>query len=118
MALLTVQVPPSTAAAFTPTYSAVSASDTFAMASGHSYLLIVRNAGGSPDTVTIDDPNSADPGAATAFNPDATGSVPATTGERWFKLNPARFKNVSTGLCTITHSFQTSVTCAVVLVEN
>ena len=118
MALLTVQVPLSTAAAFTPTYSSVAASDTFAMTSGHSYLLIVRNAGGSPDTVTIDDPNSANPGAAVAFDADATGSVPATTGERWFKLNPARFKNAATGLCTITHSFQTSVTCAVVLVEN
>ena len=118
MALLTVQQPLNTGAAFTPTYSAASASDTFAMTSGHSYLLIVRNAGGSSDTVTVDDPNSANPGGAVAFDPDLTGSVPATTGERWFKLNPARFKNSATGLCTITHSFTTSVTVAVVLVEN
>jgi hypothetical protein len=114
MALLTVQVP--TVAGITPTYAAVSASDTFAMASGHSYLLFVKNAGGSPDSVAVDDPISQDPGAAAAFNPDATISV--TNGqERMIKLSPARFKNASTGLCTITHSFTTSVTCAVLLVE-
>jgi len=115
MALLTVQVP--TVAGITPTYAAVSASDTFAMASGHSYLLFVKNAGGSPDTCVVDDPNSVDPGAAAAWNPDASISV--TNGqERMIKLNPARFKNAATGLCTVTHSFTTSVTCAVLLVEN
>jgi hypothetical protein len=114
MALLTVQVP--TVAGINPTYSAVSASDTFAMASGHSYLLHVKNAGGSPDVVVIDDPISQDPGAAVAFNPDASISV-TNAQERFIKISPARFKNAATGLCTITNSFTTSVTCAVFLVE-
>lgn len=114
MALLTVQTP--TVAGITPTYAAVSASDTFAMTSGHSYLLHVKNGGGSSDTVVVDDPINQDPGAAVAFNPDASISV--TNGqERMIKLSPARFKNAATGLCTITHSFTTSVTCAVFLVE-
>jgi hypothetical protein len=114
MALLTVQVP--TAAGITPSYASVSASDTFAMTSGHSYLLFVKNAGGSPDVVVVDDPNSTNPGAAVAFDPDLTVSV--TNGqERMIKLSPARHKNAATGLCTITNSFTTSVTCAVILVE-
>jgi hypothetical protein len=113
MALLTVQVP--TAAGITPAYNAVSASDTFAATTGHAYLLHVKNAGGSPDTVVIDDPNSADPGAAVAFNPDQSVSV--TNGqERFILIQPARSKNVTTGLVTITHSFTTSVTCNIVLV--
>jgi len=115
MALLTVQ-PITGAAAITPTYVAVSASDTFAMTSGHSYLLHVKNGGGSPDVVVIDDPINTDPGSAAAFNPDMSVSV-TNAQERMFKLSPARFKNASTGLCTITHSFTTSVTCAVFLVE-
>ena len=115
MALLTVQVP--TAAGITPSNSAVSSSDTFAVATGHAYLLHVINGGGSSDTVTIDDPNSTDPGAATAFNPDQAVSV-ADGQQRMIKLAPARIKNATTGLATITHSFTTSVTCAIYLVEN
>ena len=115
MALLTVQTP--TVAGITPTYAAVSASDTFAAASGHCYLIHVKNAGGSTDTVQVDDPNSADPGAAVQFNPDLQVSVTNGT-ERMFKVYPARHKNTSTGLVTITHSFTTSVTIGIFLVEN
>ena len=115
MALLTVQVP--TAAGITPSYTAVSASDTFAATSGHAYLLHVKNAGGSPDTVVVDDPNSQNPGSAVAFDPDLTVSV--TNGqERFIRIAPARHKNAATGLVTITHSFTTSVTCNVVLIEG
>lgn len=115
MATYTVQVP--TAAGITPSNTAVSSSDTFAVASGHAYLLHVINGGGSSCTVTVDDPNSTDPGAATSFNPDQAITVPAGQ-QRMAKLNPARMKNATTGLCTIAYSFTTSVTAAVYLVEN
>lgn len=106
MALLTVQ---QTAKPLTPSYAAVSASDTVAADPVANLILVVKNAGGSPDTVTITDPGLTASGSA-ATNP--TFSVPATTGERWYLLNP-QLQNAS-GIITIAHSFTTSVTCAVV----
>lgn len=113
MALLTVQVP--TQAGITPANNAVSSSDTFAATTGHSYLLQVINAGGSSDTVVIDDPNSTDPGSAVAFNPDQSVVVP-NGQQRMIEVKPGRVKNTTTGLVTITHSFTTSVTCNIYLV--
>jgi SOS-response transcriptional repressor LexA len=112
MALLTVQTV--TDAGIVPTYSAVSASDTFAADSSNDYILYVKNAGGSPDTVVVDDPNSANPGNAVAWDPDKTASVTNGT-EKAIRIRTLRHKNASTGLVTITHSFTTSVTCAVLL---
>lgn len=112
MALLTVQE--ITEAGIVPTFSAVSASDTFAAASGNDYLLYVKNGGGSPDTVVVDDPNSVNPGAAVAWDPDKTMSVTNGT-EKVQRIKTVRHKNQTTGLVTITHSFTTSVTCAVLL---
>lgn len=113
MALLTVQVP--TQAGITPSFTAVSASDTFAATTGHSYLLVVVNGGGSSDTVVIDDPNTTDPGSAVAFNPDQSVAVP-NAQTRYIEIKPGRVKNTTTGLVTITHSFTTSVTCGVFLI--
>lgn len=104
MALLTVQ---QIGAPSTPTYAAVAASDTVA-ADPAGLILVVKNAGGSSDTVTLTDPGLTASGSA-ATNP--TFSVPATTGERWYKL-PVSLQN-SSGIITIAHSFTTSVTCAV-----
>ena len=104
MALLTVQQIGSPS---TPTYAAVAASDTV-QADPSGLILVVKNAGGSIDTVTVTDPGTTPSGSA-ATNP--TFPVPATTGERMYKL-PSSLAN-SSGIITISHSFTTSVTCAV-----
>jgi hypothetical protein len=95
-----------------PSYTAVSASDTFAPVSDEPHILHVKNAGGSPDSVVIDDPTSVDPGSSTSFNPDVTVSV-ANGAEKFIRIDPRRFKNTGTGNVTVTHSFTTSVTAAV-----
>lgn len=108
MALLTTQyIGP---AGLAPTYSAVSASDT--CAPGGTVFLHVKNAGGSPDTVTIAGVGTEGYGVA---RPNLTVSVPATTGDRMIgPLKQEWFAASGTGVVTITHSFTTSVTCAVV----
>src|SRR5215207_7218010 len=102
MAVLTVQTIGSNT---TPAPAAVSASDTFAMDPGSTYIIHIRNAGGSPDTVTITDPGTTLAGSA-AQNP--TLSVPATTGERYHRISPYLVN--SSGVVTVAHSFTTSVT--------
>lgn len=106
-----------TEAGLNPTTTAVSASDTFAPATtdlDKTFILYVNNAGGSPDTVAVDDPNSTTnaPGGTT-YNPDVTVSV--TNGQaRYIRLTPIRrFVNTGTGNVTVTHSFTTTVTAAV-----
>lgn len=96
-----------TKAGVTPSYAAVSASDTIAPDSVGLFLH-VKNAGGSPDTVTLAD-SGATPGGSAATNP--TVSVAATTGDKMIYI-PPQFASASTGLVTVTHSFTTSVTCA------
>lgn len=92
----------------TPSYSAVTASDT--CIPDDSTFLIVKNAGGSPDTCTV-----VTPGTIFGQNiPDVAVSVPATTGERWIGPLVPTLADPTTGLITITHSFTTSVTCALV----
>jgi hypothetical protein len=93
----------------TPSYGAVSASDTVANVDDRTFLH-VKNAGGSPDTVTIVIPGNDQFGSAI---PDPTVSVPATTGDLMIPLNSA-MADPATGLITITHSFTTTVTCALV----
>jgi hypothetical protein len=91
----------------TPTYAAVASSDTVA-ADPAGLILHVKNTGGSSDTVTLTDPGLTPSGSA-ATNP--TFSVPATTGDRMYRLSPSLAN--SSGIITIAHSFTTSVTCAV-----
>lgn len=107
MALLTPQTP--TPQGSTPSYGAVSASDTIAFTQGMHAMLIVKNAGGSSDTVALATPGNVSGFAIT----DASVSVPATTGERWIMLDPV-FVDPATGLITVTHTSTASVTCAVV----
>jgi hypothetical protein len=118
MATYTVQTV--TEAGLAPTYTAVGATDTFAPSAADydkAMILHVKNAGGSADSVSVDDPNSLGPAGATAYNPDVTVSVPATTGDRLIRLAPVRrYVNTGTGNVTVTHSFQTSVTAAVFVV--
>jgi hypothetical protein len=91
-----------------PTFTAVNATDTISPDSG--LFLVVKNAGGSPDTVTIDDAGTT-PGGSNPVDP--TFSCPATTGEVWIPIFPA-FVNPSTGVIQVSHSFTTSVTSALV----
>ena len=115
MAVYTVQL--ITEAGLNPATTAVSATDTFAPAAADydkTFILYVNNAGGSPDSVAVDDPNSITnaPGS-TAYNPDVTVSV-TNAQVRYIRLTPVRrYVNTSTGNVTVTHSFTTSVTAAV-----
>jgi hypothetical protein len=113
MALLTVQQ--ITKAGLAPTYAAAAGGgDTFAVGQGQAVFLHVKNASGSPITVTVDDPNSQPPESAATFNPDLSVSVPATTGDRMIgPINAERFVNPSTGLVSVTYSGVTSLTVGV-----
>ena len=105
---MTLLVAQQVGAGTTPSFTAVAASDTVAADSGAKLVLHVRNAGGSPDTVTITDPGLT-PAGSVATNPSF--SVPATTGEKEYVLS-SNFAN-SAGIITIAHSFTTSVTSRV-----
>jgi hypothetical protein len=86
----------------------------FPAASGQRYLLLWRNTGASVAVPTIDDPTSASPVGATAFNPDlVAASVPITTGATFQMINGSRFKDGS-GNVNATLTNPTSVTLAVV----
>lgn len=73
-------------------------------------FLWVKNASGSPITVTVVVPG-------TYFGqalPDVAVSVPATTGERMIGPLDSRLADPSTGVISITYSAVTSVTVAAV----
>lgn len=92
----------------TPSYGAVSASDT--IIPDDRTFLIVKNGNASPDTCTV-----VVPGTQYGQNrPDVAVSVPATTGERWIGPLVADLADPATGLITVTHSVTTTVTCALV----
>jgi hypothetical protein len=90
-----------------PVYSAVTASDTFTI--DDDLFLHVKNAGGSISNVTIQDA-SLTAGGNGALN--VAVAVPATTGDRMIGPIPTSYVNTSTGLVTVTYSFTTSVTAA------
>lgn len=97
------------AAGVTPSAVAVGATDTIARAQfgTNGCLMRVINAGGSPDNVSVADPNltaSSNPGTVTPV------AVPATTGIRMIFI-PLTAISPANDTATITHSFQTSVTC-------
>jgi hypothetical protein len=71
-----------------------------------SLVLRFANTGGSPNTVTIDDPTSvAPPGAGVVFTPDVFVAVPATTGVRTFLIpDVTRFTDPATGQLNWTYS--------------
>lgn len=93
-----------------PAPTAVAASDTIAAGQFGATGVDVRviNAGGSPDTVTIVDPNLTQMGSA-ATNPTAVVTN-ATTKVIFVPLSAI---NASTQVATLNHSFTTSVTCEV-----
>jgi hypothetical protein len=105
MATLTVQN--SLITGLAPTYSAVSASDVF-QNDGRT-VIYIKNGGGSPDTVGIDSTVACNQG----FDHDGGGSVTNGTEKVFGPFEMTRFNN-SNGQVTVTNSFLTSVTCAVI----
>jgi hypothetical protein len=112
MALLTTQT--ILRSGITPTYGAVAASDTFTP--GNGVFLHVKNAGASPDTVAVQ-VLQGDPSATLVI---ADLSISVTNGqERMIGPLPANFfADPVTGLGTVTHSFTTSVTVAVLNLQQ
>jgi hypothetical protein len=105
MALLTTQqvVKPR----LTASYTAVSASDTITADPVATLILHVKNAGGSTDNITI-----SDAGNSPAGNPSTSYATSvANAAEGFIPIDPRLV--ASTGLITVTHSFTTTVTCAV-----
>lgn len=96
---LTIQTP--TGLVITPTANAnpdSTGSWVTPLASGVSKLVLRVANTGVQRTLTFDDPNSVTPVAATAFNPDLTVVIPATTGVRYVVIDDvARFVDPATG---------------------
>ncbi len=105
MALLSVQN--SSIAGFAPTYSAVSASDEFP--NDGRTVIYIKNGGASPDVVGIDSLVACNQGS----DHDGGSSVTNATEKCFGPFDPTRFNN-SNGRVTVTNSFITSVTCAVI----
>jgi hypothetical protein len=110
MATLTVQ--PLTAAGSTPTFGAAAGGGDKVQPGDHTFI-VVKNGGGSPITVTIDDPTTQAPAGAAAFNPDASISV-GNGSEKWIGPLPASRFAGTDGLAAITYSGVTSVTVAAI----
>jgi hypothetical protein len=91
---------------------AVSAADTIAVQPNGKYVLVVNNAGGSPDTVVIDDPNTVVPLGAAASSTFADISQAVAAGTlKAFAFDAAR--HGAGGVVNITNSFITTVTAYV-----
>lgn len=91
------------------TYGAVAASDTFIPGSG--VFLRIVNGGGSPDNISV-----AAPGGSilpNVTNAATTGTVTNGTAKIIGPFPANVYGDPTTGLATITHSFITSVTVAV-----
>jgi hypothetical protein len=104
----------------TQTISRAGIGPTFAAAAGGGdtftpdvdTFIEVKNAAGSPITVTVVTPRT-DPESGQAIA-DVSVSVPATTGDRMIGPFPAHsFADPTDGLADITYSSATSVTVAV-----
>lgn len=91
---------------------AVSASDTFPVLPSGKYVIVIINAGGSPDNITIDDPTTPVPlgGPASSTFADITQTVTNATTKA-FMIEAAR--HGAGGLVTVTNSFITTVTAYV-----
>lgn len=106
MALLTTQTISRTG--LTPSLGAVAASDTFVP--GSDTFIHIVNGGGSPDSAVFAVAGGDPPGLSIS---DVTVSV-TNAQQRMIGPFPAQFfADPTTGLCTVTHSFTTSVTCSV-----
>jgi hypothetical protein len=94
-------------AGITPAYvtPTVTVGDTIAAPDDRTYVQ-VKNASGSPITVSVSDPGTTPSGNLATI---ATVSVPATTGDKLIPV-PASAADPATGLATVICSAITSVT--------
>jgi hypothetical protein len=92
-----------TPAGITPTYNTCAGGGDTVTAGDNTYLH-VKNPSGGPITITVDDPDSASPVGAAAFNPDVAIAVPAGAERIIGPLAVARFQNASDGLVHLTYS--------------
>jgi hypothetical protein len=90
-----------------PVSHAAAASDSFS--NNGKTMIRVNNGGGAPTTLTLDDPNSTTPPAATAFNPDAAVTITNGTVKVIGPFPVARF-NDANGRVQLAWSVTTSVT--------
>lgn len=97
-----------TAAGGKPTFAAAAAADTTDVGDG--VFLVVKNADGSPHTVTIAVPGTQAGGAA---NDPVVYTVAATTGEQWIRMH-SYYADPTDGKAHLTWSATTSMTRAVV----
>lgn len=100
MTVINPVAPTPSGAAVTPTVA--TASDTIPVQAGGRYLMITRNSTATPLVTTVDDPNSAGPTGAQAFNPDVQVTTPITTGVRHTLLDAARFRDPVSGNIALT----------------
>jgi hypothetical protein len=92
-----------------PGFVAAGAGGDFVPLTGYGVLVQVKNAGGSPVTVTVDSVAPSSYGT----DQDITVTVPATTGDMAFVIrNDGRFDQggANAGLAKLTYSGVTSVT--------
>lgn len=113
MATLSVQT--LTVAGLAPTYASASGGGDKVRPGDHTFIH-VKNDGGASVTVTIDDPNSVEPTAATAWNPDAAIVIAPATSKFIGPLVETRFRNSSDSLVHISYSGVSSVTIAAIRV--
>jgi len=106
MAALTPQAVNSAGA--TPTYAAISASDTVDISTLNGLVwLHIKNTGGSNNTCTVVDAGTSPAGNSGA---DTAYTIPLTTGDKVIRL---RSELASAGVITITNSQTTGGTCGV-----
>ena len=112
MATLTAIQPVLAGTVETAPVAAAGGGDDFVAIPGGEYLLRVINGGGSPITVTLDDPNTQNPGSATAFNPDVAITVTNGTTKAISIIgrDVTRLRNTTTGKISIAYSGVTTVT--------
>jgi len=112
LAAITTNLVPLTGLRFDNLLAAANASDDAETGAG--IVLVVKNGNAGACTVTITTPETVDGDLAVA---DRVVSVPATTGETLIPLT-SRYRDPTTGRCTITFSPTSSVTRCVVRVAS
>ena len=100
-------------AGLAPSYASAAGGGDKCRPGEHTFLHVVNGGGGSIN-VTVNDPNSQNPGNAASFNPDLVVAVGAGANKMIGPLKASRFRDASDGLVAISYSGVSSVTVAVI----